>query len=252
MNDAQRLITIVAYLLSEDGDNPEYDRACAEIVTEYLGFPMDAKDEVLHLLRVKGGVNEPASVTEAGVSRLLEDRPEGCYFLGDLSKGKAAAGLSRHIVIVTPENHQLGSYQVNLCDDEADPQGSIAEFGAGKTEEIAWRYALGAFFGPVDDEYQGDEWLSRFLNEPEVNEPESVTEPYVLHYISADGPGESATWSVYREFYPSDGDESPIEGTQVHVSRHATEYVAAAEALRLQAQANKPASVTEYQGRHRS
>lgn len=67
MNDAQRLITIVAYLLSEDGDNPEYDRACAEIVTEYLGFPMDAKDEVLHLLRVKGGmagVNEPESVTE--------------------------------------------------------------------------------------------------------------------------------------------------------------------------------------------
>lgn len=145
MNDSQRLITIVAYLLSEDGDNPEYDRACAEIVTEYLGFPMDAKDEVLHLLRVKGGVNEP-----------------------------------------------------------------------------------------------------------EVNEPESVTEPYVLHYISADGPGESAPWSVYREFYPSDGDESPIEGTQVHVSRHATEYVAAAEAFRLQAQANKPASVTEYQGRHRS
>lgn len=50
---ARRLIAIAADAISESGENPEYDRACAEIVTEYLGLPMDCKEEVLALLREK-------------------------------------------------------------------------------------------------------------------------------------------------------------------------------------------------------
>lgn len=53
MNDAAQLITIAAGLISEDNDNGEYDRACAEIVTEYLGLPMDAKQMILGTLRIK-------------------------------------------------------------------------------------------------------------------------------------------------------------------------------------------------------
>src|SRR5690606_7809848 len=56
---------------------------------------------------------------------------------------------------------------------------------------------------------------------------------YVLHYTSADGPGES-TWSVYREWYESPASEEPIEGSQTFVSTHATESEADAEARRLQ------------------
>ena len=56
MTDAARLIHIVAMLLSDTDDHgvpdsPEYDRACAEIITEYLGLSMESKDAVLHLLR---------------------------------------------------------------------------------------------------------------------------------------------------------------------------------------------------------
>ena len=55
MNAAARLIEIAAGALSEDAENVEYDRACSELVTEFLGLPMDEKDGVLELLRVKKG-----------------------------------------------------------------------------------------------------------------------------------------------------------------------------------------------------
>lgn len=51
MTDAARLIHIAVNLLSEDGENPEYDRACVEIVTEFLGLSMDEREAVLGLLR---------------------------------------------------------------------------------------------------------------------------------------------------------------------------------------------------------
>jgi hypothetical protein len=57
---------------------------------------------------------------------------------------------------------------------------------------------------------------------------------YTLHYISADAPGDSATWSVYREEYVSIDHDEPIDGSQKHVSTHPTEDEANAEAHRLQ------------------
>jgi hypothetical protein len=57
---------------------------------------------------------------------------------------------------------------------------------------------------------------------------------YTLHYWSADGPGPDATWSVYREQYANFEDDEPIDGTQEHVSQHATEEEAQLEAIRLQ------------------
>lgn len=57
---------------------------------------------------------------------------------------------------------------------------------------------------------------------------------YELHYVSADGPGPHTTWSVYVEDYVSPEAETPIDGTQRFVSRHATEAEAEAEAKRRQ------------------
>lgn len=57
---------------------------------------------------------------------------------------------------------------------------------------------------------------------------------YTVHYTSADGPGEDSTWSVYREEYPSPEAHSPIDGSQEHVSTHATQAEADREAARLQ------------------
>lgn len=55
MTAAGRLIAIAAGLVSENAENAEHDRACSEIVTEYLGLPMDESDTVLKILRVKKG-----------------------------------------------------------------------------------------------------------------------------------------------------------------------------------------------------
>ena len=51
--DEKRLVLIAAGLISDDeGDNPEYDRAAAEIVCEFLGLPTtDTKEAILASLR---------------------------------------------------------------------------------------------------------------------------------------------------------------------------------------------------------
>ena len=46
------LIIIGRGLRSEDGENPEYDRALVEIIAEFCGYPIDESDDaraaVLH------------------------------------------------------------------------------------------------------------------------------------------------------------------------------------------------------------
>lgn len=46
------LFANAADLLSEDGENPEYDRGVAELVTAQIGIPLDYKFDVLDFLRV--------------------------------------------------------------------------------------------------------------------------------------------------------------------------------------------------------
>lgn len=52
-------------LLSEDGENPEYDRAIAEVVTSMLGLPLDAKEHIWEALRVGVGWRSRAIHTRA-------------------------------------------------------------------------------------------------------------------------------------------------------------------------------------------
>lgn len=61
---------------------------------------------------------------------------------------------------------------------------------------------------------------------------------YILHYTSADGPGDDATWSVYKEQYVNADADEPIDGAGEHVSTHPTEAEARAEAQRLQEASN--------------
>ena len=46
-----QLEQIAAGLLSDDGENVEYDRAVAELLTEAAGKPMDTAPETLSYLR---------------------------------------------------------------------------------------------------------------------------------------------------------------------------------------------------------
>lgn len=77
---------------------------------------------------------------------LAENENGEWFYTGDLSAAKTLAALDREPVVkVHPDNH----WTVDLCDGIDE----VAEFGAGRTEEEAWRYALGAYFGPADSEY---------------------------------------------------------------------------------------------------
>lgn len=51
MLDETRFVIAAAMLLSEDGENTEYDRAICELVCDTVGVPMDYKDVVLADLR---------------------------------------------------------------------------------------------------------------------------------------------------------------------------------------------------------
>lgn len=50
----QRLLGCAHDLLSEDGENPEYDRALVELVCDYSGIGTDRRDEVLGTIRGYG------------------------------------------------------------------------------------------------------------------------------------------------------------------------------------------------------
>lgn len=46
-----RCIEVGASLISEDGENPEYDRAIAEFTIDVCGLTMDHKDDVLAAMK---------------------------------------------------------------------------------------------------------------------------------------------------------------------------------------------------------
>ncbi len=82
---------------------------------------------------------------------------EDTLYVGDLKAGQRVALRDRYCKVT----HNDGVWRVELCDD-ADCE-DVAEWGSSVTsEEEAWRYALGALFGPVDAEYDEDRlraWL---------------------------------------------------------------------------------------------
>jgi hypothetical protein len=49
---SSHIITIAKGLVSEEGENPEYDRGVTEVVSEFLGVSMDEKVSVARLIGV--------------------------------------------------------------------------------------------------------------------------------------------------------------------------------------------------------
>ena len=48
---AIRILKIAAELISDDSENPEYDRGVVEMTCDILDIPMDAKESVGDILR---------------------------------------------------------------------------------------------------------------------------------------------------------------------------------------------------------
>jgi hypothetical protein len=70
----ERVVQVAADLMSEDGENPEYDRACVEIVRDLLG--MDWEDDTRSVIEAA-----LRATKESGTIKVRSALPD---FLGDL------------------------------------------------------------------------------------------------------------------------------------------------------------------------
>jgi hypothetical protein len=95
---------------------------------------------------------------------LVEHDDDYLLYIGNLEPAMEMVRRDRIVV----ERMDDGIYRVNFCDYEPEPKGTdsiedaiwavTAEYGSSaESEEEAWRYALAAYFGPLDEEYPGDE-----------------------------------------------------------------------------------------------
>lgn len=101
-----------------------------------------------------------------GSRLLVEHEGDDLLYVGPLEPAKSLAKRDRVVV----ERLDEGVYRVNLCYSEPDygahtnREDSIwavtAEWGSSsESEDEAWRYAIAAYLGPIDDEYPGDDYV---------------------------------------------------------------------------------------------
>lgn len=90
---------------------------------------------------------------------LVEKGPhDDPYFTGDLEAGKAVfrADLFGDQNIAVREHADRGLWSVELHDGTVAGDGNLRSWGTAPTVDEAWRYLLGAEFGPIDSEYDED------------------------------------------------------------------------------------------------
>lgn len=111
---------------------------------------------------------------------LFTDEHGDTMFMGDVAQGRVLAEQDRYFL---EEQRTSGHYTVEFYDSETGAENltNQSEWGTGKTEEEAWRLALGAYFGPDDDAYDEDYLrkslaLGRWFNN-ETDEFEGATLP---------------------------------------------------------------------------
>lgn len=83
----------------------------------------------------------------------LETRSEGTYYTGPLLDAQLFIRETANVSVVS---RAKGKWTVLISQEGEEDTPTFQncnEFGNGATEEIAWRYALGAAFGPADDDF---------------------------------------------------------------------------------------------------
>lgn len=91
----------------------------------------------------------------AELYRSLEHHPEqdSWSFTGDLEEGRALVERDRYVTVTKTAD---GKATIVLLGDREDPTDEDhAEWGMHADEEQAWRYAIGALFGPLDEHNGG-------------------------------------------------------------------------------------------------
>lgn len=93
---------------------------------------------------------------------LVEDTNGDVLYQGPLGPAYRIAAEERYIFWY---RNPAGHWSVRFCDDLYFPEESEAEWGNSSTLTGAMRYALGALFGPIDDEYDEDALRSELYAE---------------------------------------------------------------------------------------
>lgn len=97
---------------------------------------------------------------------LLVETPTGTYFTGSLTAGILVAHQEREVQV----RQEPGGWAVLLADEpfEEGVNGwdnpHLSEHGQNASQTEAWRYALGALFGPVDEFYDADHLRTLLTN----------------------------------------------------------------------------------------
>lgn len=84
---------------------------------------------------------------------ILTERPLGTYYKGPLEPAKKAM-LDEYGDNITVEHKiEEGGYWI-VTEHRGSTVESPNQWGSGSTEEEAWRYLIGADFGPLDATYE--------------------------------------------------------------------------------------------------
>jgi hypothetical protein len=83
----------------------------------------------------------------------LENRPNGTYYTGPLEVAKQFIRDYCNVSVVTFPGQNVTVYIDQDGVKEVPDWNHCNEFGKGTDEDDAWRWALGAAFGPADDEF---------------------------------------------------------------------------------------------------
>jgi hypothetical protein len=83
----------------------------------------------------------------------LENREGGAYYVGPLEAAKDFIREYCNVSVVFKPGQNVTVYIDQSGSDDVPDWSTCDEFGNGSNEEDAWRWALGAAFGPADDEF---------------------------------------------------------------------------------------------------
>lgn len=146
----------------------------------------------------------PSMLTDDTISVLLavDDRTDDLVYTGPLIAGIKFAMQSRGWMWVEGRTMHTGhvGYECWFGDDLTDPDENTgctptgdedaklyhSEWGTGPTRPEAIRYALGAMFGPADDEYDED-YLLRMLRTFTDPVPDPLTPEAIARWLDEEG-----------------------------------------------------------------
>lgn len=119
-----------------DLDKDEYVRGMAEIMADFLGI-----DKYAVVAKIQARLGQHMLTSKDFI-----ETDRGLLYIGPLEIAKDfIKGPNKTHVEVFPAKTPGDLWRVDFDEGNA--------WGAADTEELAWRYALGGEFGPIDEEF---------------------------------------------------------------------------------------------------